>query len=40
MEEGFARKWARVLKGCGELIESSNFWRRSRGEGRLVLEVD
>ena len=37
--EGFARKWGRLLRGCGELIESTNRWRGLRGEEPLVVEV-
>jgi hypothetical protein len=40
MSSGFAKKWAFLLKGCGEMIEASNFWRRARGEEELVLEVE
>ncbi|OJJ45163.1 hypothetical protein ASPZODRAFT_134571 [Penicilliopsis zonata CBS 506.65] len=29
---GFLRKWAWVMAGCDELIESTNRWRRTRGE--------
>ncbi|KAL5332902.1 hypothetical protein BJX70DRAFT_392597 [Aspergillus crustosus] len=29
---GFLRKWMWTLEGCEELIESSNRWRRVRGE--------
>ncbi|KAJ5594981.1 uncharacterized protein N7459_001189 [Penicillium hispanicum] len=32
---GFLRKWAWVMEGCEELIESSNRWRRIRGEDPL-----
>jgi hypothetical protein len=37
--EGFLKKWGFLLKGCGELIESSNRWREMRGEDRLVVEL-
>jgi len=39
VSEGFARKWGFLLKGCAELIESTNRWRDMRGEDRLVLEI-
>lgn len=39
VSEGFARKWAFLLRGCTALLESSNRWREKRGEDRLVLEV-
>lgn len=39
--EEFVGKWGRVdlLKGCGELLEATNFWRGERGEERLVFGV-
>ncbi|ETS73515.1 hypothetical protein PFICI_14461 [Pestalotiopsis fici W106-1] len=36
---GFARKWARLLKGCDELLEATQRYRLARGEERLVFEV-
>ena len=39
ISEGLARKWSFLLKGCGDLIESTNKWRKVRGEERLVVEV-
>lgn len=33
---GFLRKWGWCLKGCEEIIESTNRWRLTRGEGPLV----
>lgn len=39
IEEGFARKWGRLVKGCHSLIESTNFWRASRGERPILLDV-
>lgn len=38
VDEVFARKYRRLLKGCDALIRSSNHWRASRGEKRLNLE--
>lgn len=38
VEESFARKYRGLLKGCRELIDSSNFWRARRGERPFVLE--
>lgn len=32
--EGFVRKWGWQLRGCGDLIQGSNAWRRRRGRGR------
>ncbi|TVY44369.1 hypothetical protein LSUB1_G000697 [Lachnellula subtilissima] len=37
--EGFAKKWSFLLKGCSELIESTNRYRASRYEERLIVEV-
>jgi len=39
VEEGFARKWRRLVGNCAGLIESTNYWRKSRGERPLVLDV-
>lgn len=36
---GFAKKWAFLLKGCGEMVHATNAWRESRGEEPLVVEV-
>ncbi|KAM0451914.1 hypothetical protein ACHAO4_005873 [Trichoderma viride] len=36
---GFLRKWWWVVKGCGELIESTNRWRTVRGERPLRMAV-
>ncbi|KAH7312941.1 hypothetical protein BKA65DRAFT_516958, partial [Rhexocercosporidium sp. MPI-PUGE-AT-0058] len=38
VEEGFARKYGWLLRGCGDIMESTNFWRRSRGEKPLRFE--
>ncbi|KAF4467993.1 hypothetical protein FALBO_5134 [Fusarium albosuccineum] len=37
--EGFVKKWRFLLKGCSEVLESTNRWRELRGEERLVVEV-
>jgi hypothetical protein len=31
----FAQKWLWLFGGCKELLESTNYWRVRRGEGRL-----
>jgi hypothetical protein len=36
---GFLRKWAWVMRGCEELIVSSNRWRRIRGEEPLRFSI-
>lgn len=30
--EGFLRKWGWLLEGCEEVIDSTNYWRKRRGE--------
>lgn len=44
VSEGFVRKWGWVLRGCPELLSSTNSWRRKRGETpfvwRRVLELE
>ncbi|KAG4024975.1 hypothetical protein MFRU_076g00220 [Monilinia fructicola] len=37
VEEMFARKWKWMLRGCGDLFDSTNRWRKGRGERGLVL---
>jgi hypothetical protein len=37
---GFWKKWGRLLRGCDEVLEATNRWRRMRGEDDLVVEVD
>jgi hypothetical protein len=39
VSERFARKWQWLLHGCAEALESTNYWRRRRGEPALVLEL-
>ncbi|PWY66376.1 hypothetical protein BO94DRAFT_504351 [Aspergillus sclerotioniger CBS 115572] len=34
--EAFLQKWGRLVKGCPEILWSTNHWRRLRGEKRLV----
>ena len=36
--ESFSRKWWFLLSGCNELIQSSNRWRATRGEGPLTIK--
>ena len=33
--ESFVRKWPWIIKGCPEILASSNYWRHKRGLGRL-----
>jgi hypothetical protein len=39
ISEGFARKWSFLLRGCDDLIKSTNSWRETRDENRLVVEI-
>ena len=34
----FLRKWGWLLRGRGELVESTNLWREKRGESRVILK--
>jgi hypothetical protein len=34
----FLRRWAWILKGCMELMTSTNYWREKRGEKPLNFE--
>ncbi|KAF4451227.1 hypothetical protein F53441_5770 [Fusarium austroafricanum] len=36
---GFLKKWGWLLKGCPELVESTNRWRQQRGEPKLNIPV-
>ncbi|KAI8668669.1 hypothetical protein NCS57_00679100 [Fusarium keratoplasticum] len=36
---GFIKKWGGLLRGCPELIESTNRWRLKRGEKKLGVQV-
>jgi hypothetical protein len=37
--ETFLRKWGWIVKGCVELLQSTNYWRTRRGEKALIFEV-
>jgi hypothetical protein len=39
MTEGFVRKWRFLLKGCPEIFDATNYWRRMRQEDPLVVDV-
>lgn len=39
VSEAFLQKWSWVIEGCGELVESTNYWRNVRGEETLTFEV-
>ncbi|RAL02818.1 bZIP transcription factor [Aspergillus ibericus CBS 121593] len=34
--EAFARKWGWTLRGCPEILKSTNYWRAWRGEKPLI----
>lgn len=36
---GFLQKWGWLLKGCPELVESTNRWRQHRGEPILDIRI-
>jgi hypothetical protein len=37
--EGFLKKWGFLLRGCKEVMESTNRWRALRNEDSLVWEL-
>ncbi|EEA19245.1 hypothetical protein TMatcc_010199 [Talaromyces marneffei ATCC 18224] len=37
--EGFWKKWGFLMKGCEDILDVTNYWRRQRGEEPLVFEV-
>lgn len=37
--EGFWKKWGFLMKGCYDVLEATNYWRRQRGEEPLVFEI-
>ncbi|RAK96113.1 bZIP transcription factor [Aspergillus ibericus CBS 121593] len=37
LSEGFLRKWGWAVRGCPELIKSTNHWRAMRGEKSLSM---
>jgi hypothetical protein len=37
--EGFLRKWKFLLKGCEELLDATNYWRRARHEPAICRSV-
>jgi hypothetical protein len=36
---GFLKKWAWLLRGCEEMLQSTNYWREKRGEKRIIFEI-
>lgn len=39
ISEGFMKKWAFLLRGCGDMVKCTNKWRESTGEEPLVVEL-
>jgi hypothetical protein len=39
VSETFLSNWAWTISGCKELFESTNYWRRHRGEEELAFEI-
>lgn len=39
VSEGFAKKWQWLLCGCFDVLDSTNYWRKRRGEQPLILEL-
>lgn len=37
--DAFVSKWGWILKGCTELLDSTNYWRAKRGEKPLHLKL-
>lgn len=40
MSEGFWHRWGWTMKGCHEMIASTNRWRELRGEEPLMTELE
>lgn len=38
--ESFVRRWGWVMRGCKELVRSTNYWRLQRGEPSLEFDKD
>jgi hypothetical protein len=36
ISESFLKRWGWVVNGCAELLASTNYWRKQRGEDALV----
>lgn len=39
ISESFLKRWGWAMKGCVELLASTNYWRKQRGEDALVIEL-
>ncbi|KAF4119984.1 protein of unknown function (DUF3425) [Geosmithia morbida] len=38
VSEAFVKKWGMLLRGCDEILQSTNYWRQMRGEKKLAIE--
>ncbi|KAF5691499.1 alcohol dehydrogenase [Fusarium circinatum] len=36
----FVKKWGGLIEDCPEIMESTNYWRRRRGQAALTFDVD
>ncbi|KAL0930152.1 uncharacterized protein CTRU02_214972 [Colletotrichum truncatum] len=36
----FLKKWGFLLKGCEQILKSTNYWRAKRGEKRICVNAD
>ncbi|KAG5757953.1 hypothetical protein H9Q72_013907 [Fusarium xylarioides] len=36
----FVKKWGSLIQDCPEIMESTNYWRRKRGQAALTFDVD
>ncbi|KAF5633401.1 alcohol dehydrogenase [Fusarium sp. NRRL 52700] len=36
----FVKKWGGLIEDCPEIMESTNYWRRKRGQPALMFDVD
>ncbi|KAF4443935.1 alcohol dehydrogenase [Fusarium acutatum] len=36
----FVKKWGSLIQDCPEIMESTNYWRRKRGQHALTFDVD
>ena len=39
VSDGFLRKWAWLLSGCRQVLISTNYWRKKRGEPVITLHL-
>lgn len=39
ISESFSKRWGWVVRGCVELLASTNYWRKQRGEDALVIPL-